>query len=274
LGYTNRPAYHHDQSKYDLLSSGSAGGRSYGEDISVSKMSSYSGGGGIPQSARDSIPSYDRDLARELEPPPIRAPALEKYFSSEEIKRFNEYNRYLVMSSPGRQKKFYSTLSSAEFKRFTDFNQFEQSSKSISSKAAPPIPAVPKAPTVPPSPGTYESLNPAFASSYSFSSFYEEDKLTPGALGVRNDDYLSHHAPTGYQKKYPTLSDTPPQFAKDDIAFGFSEYDRTHRDMALSRFSDFEMSALNRDFPKSSRRRTRSRSRSRSPRRKRSRSPP
>ncbi|XP_075678294.1 uncharacterized protein LOC113791673 [Dermatophagoides pteronyssinus] len=71
---------------------------------------------------------------------------LEKYFTQDELKRFNEFNRFLVMSSPEQQKKFYASLTSVEYKRFNDYLDMESQAKSV--PAPPPLPQIPSTPSI------------------------------------------------------------------------------------------------------------------------------
>lgn len=52
---------------------------------------------------------------------------LEKYFSDAEIKKFNEYKRFVMMTSLQGQKKFYNGLAPVEHKRFMDFMELDNS---------------------------------------------------------------------------------------------------------------------------------------------------
>ncbi|OTF70256.1 hypothetical protein BLA29_009912, partial [Euroglyphus maynei] len=80
---------------------------------------------------------------------PTTSRTLEKYFTQAELKRFNEYNRFLVMSSPEQQKKFYASLTSVEYKRFNDYLDMESQTKSVPPPPLPPPPPFPQVPQVP-----------------------------------------------------------------------------------------------------------------------------
>lgn len=54
--------------------------------------------------------------------------SLEKYFTEAEIKKFNEYKRFVMMTSLQGQKKFYNSLTPAEHKRFMDFMDMDNAS--------------------------------------------------------------------------------------------------------------------------------------------------
>lgn len=232
-GYGSRGHEEAPYSKYEMAhSSGNSrtlhGGHSYpSEDVSsVSKMSSYSSApGGMPgpqHSSRDqhasSMSAYERDpYAREHEQN-LRTEArgtvsaIEKYFSSEEIKQFSEYNRFLVMSSPGQQKKFYESLTTAEFNRFRDYVDFDRNNKPTSSfKAAlpPPIPQSSVPPIPVPTPYESHTSAAAYPPSYSFaSSFYEEDKMSTGSGGIgHRPPPPLHHMKAS---KYSASSGSPP----------------------------------------------------------------
>ena len=131
--------------------------------------------------------------------------ALEKYFTQTELKRFNEFNRFLVMSSPERQKKFYSSLSSVEYKRFSDYLDMESQAKSV--PPPPPLPKVPTASSISQGhqqsvPDSYSSQpqqpKPAYTiqSSYSYdTSYYGNGSNENIANSTMNNNY--HQRNTG-----------------------------------------------------------------------------
>lgn len=308
-GYPSRPGHLHEEApshqyKYDMHSSGSTVGRtihgSYSsEDVSVSKMSSYSAAGapgGMAHPSRDhaSINAYERDAyAREQHEPQMRerssvpqpVSALEKYFSSEEIKQFSEYNRFLVMSSPGQQKKFYESLSPAEFNRFRDYVDFDRNNKPSSNfKAALPPPIPTAAPLPVPTP--YDNHSTAYPPSYSFaSSFYEEDKMSTGSVGHRPPihhmkskysnssgspppsmaPFMKGMAP--YQAPYPEPSYERPVPARD-LSAGMARYAEMRKELAHESLRETLPPERSVEYVRSSRsgyRRSRSRSRSSTP---------
>lgn len=281
--YSGRVSY---DSKYDFLSAGSGNVRhqtgGFGnEERSVSKIqSSYSSDEpGISQSSRDSFMPYERERSREMDPPSMRdrgsvmSTSLDKYYTSEEIKRFNEYNRCLIMSSPGRQKKFYASLSLEEYTRFQDYIQLENSKKRsmVSVASPPPIPSVPmKNSNVPPPPPIPNPYGPSFSSSYSFSSFYDDDKLAQMSSKSRIDQAILQRHLSNSKKP----SSSPHPYMKSSYDYLDTVYGQ-EMDIdigPMSRYTEFEMSRRS-PSPLSSRDlsfrkyryRSDSRSRSRSP---------
>lgn len=281
--YSGRVSY---DSKYDFLSAGSGNVRhqtgGFGnEERSVSKIqSSYSSDEpGISQSSRDSFMPYERERSREMDPPSMRdrgsvmSTSLDKYYTSEEIKRFNEYNRCLIMSSPGRQKKFYASLSLEEYTRFQDYIQLENSKKRsmVSVASPPPIPSVPmKNSNVPPPPPIPNPYGPSFSSSYSYSSFYDDDKLAQMSSKSRIDQAILQRHLSNSKKP----SSSPHPYMKSSYDYLDTVYGQ-EMDIdigPMSRYTEFEMSRRS-PSPLSSRDlsfrkyryRSDSRSRSRSP---------
>ena len=121
---------------------------------------------------------------------------LEKYFSSDEIRRFNEYNRFLVMSSPEQQKKFYDSLTSGEYNRFKDFLEFEAKKP----KSVTPI-------TVTISNELEESLYKK--NSYSTSYYYNEVEKSYDTEPHSTTDVRRHVSPRAHQDSRRHLTTSP-----------------------------------------------------------------
>lgn len=117
---------------------------------------------------------------------------LEKYFSKQELKCFEEYNRYLVMSSPERQKKFYSTLPTSVYKRFNDYLDMESNLKSIGPVGRDSSAASP----------TYRDRTKQFSSSY---SYFDNNE----SISKEMDDLMSPISNPNYQRSIPNSGNYP-----------------------------------------------------------------
>lgn len=164
--------------------------------------------------------SYPHQLPLSSSKSPNSNP-MEKYFSRQELKIFEEYNRYLVMSSPERQKKFFSTLSGAVYKRFNDYLDMESKLKSVhpvgmDSSAVSP---------------TYRDLPKKFSSSYSSyfdnnESIYDNKEIDDLISPVSNSNYQrtihnsgnysSHELPTHSASYYYARQYDQPKNARED----------------------------------------------------------